>query len=532
MILNHSFDIPNPFTPLTPTLIPTQNNFIQFDNNMINNNNNIINAPIFNKKDTVVKFKRLFGDKKPIGQELTLGNTNNFNNLIIMHQKFNFNIIYYDENLKKTGENNNYCAYFKNQLEGVFYGINDYNLFTYICHKVQQNTRSFILISSGSSAKKLYDYCKQKKINKIYMYLILCSNKEKYIHLYNAYPKLKGIYTSFDNLKQFLFSNNNNNMIIKNLPFKSSNLIYLDDYNSTYIKLHFEIVRKYSLYKLLKSYNFNESKFLEVVKNKPDYYVNIANELVNNDDEAMVTLFKRNTDRTEAELRKIFNHNHTVNNYISNYTIESFYYKYMNKFLRKGDFDSFRLLSNHIAKFIYHLYEYRKTNFQTSNNTLYRTMYISQAEWNKYKNSIGQVICFPSFTSTSLNDQWMPFQDKANTFLVKLIIQQNNSKSIIDISNLSQHPTEREFLCLPFTFFKITNVECKTVNNVHLDIIYLTALNSDKPIEEMFLEYIENETDNIDPEGLQMLRLTQDGLSLYLNNYIKAQYYKKYLFNF
>ena len=48
----------------------------------------------------------------------------------------------------------------------------------------------------------------------------------------------------------------------------------------------------------------------------------------------------------------------------------------------------------------------------------------------------------------------------------------------------------------------------------------------------MFLEYMENETDNIDPEGLQMLRLTEDGLSLYLNNYIKAQYYKKYQFPF
>ena len=521
---NLTIETSNSFAPLPPPIFPTQNNVNQLNNNMIR-------PATFNIKDTVIKFKRIFGDKKPIGQELTQGNTNNFNNLIIMHQKFNFNIIYYDENLKKTGENNNYCSYFKNQLEGTFYGINDFNLFKYICHKVQQNTRSYILISSGSSAKKLYDYCNLKNVNKIYMYLILCCNTQKYVSLYNTYPKLKGIYKSFDDLTKFLFSNNNN-MIIKNLPIKSSNLIYLSDYNSTYVKLHFEIVRKYSLYKLLKSYNFNESKFLEIVKNKPDYYVNLANELVNNDDEAMVTLFKTNIDRTEFELRQIFNHNHTVNNYISNYTVESFYYKYINKFLRKGDFDSFRLLSNHIAKFIYHLYEYRKTTFQTSNNILYRTMYITQAEWNKYLNSKGKVICFPSFTSTSLNDDWAPFKDKVNTILVKLIIQQNNSKSIIDISNLSEHPTEREYLCLPFTFFKITNVVCQTVNNVHSDIIYLTALNSDKPIEEMFLEFMENETDNIDPEGLQILRLTDDGLSLYLNNYIKAQYYKIYPFNF
>ena len=255
---NLTIDIPNQFFPLTPTTIPTQINFDQLNNNMMNinnNNNQMIRMPTLNLNDTVVKSRRIFGDIKPIGHELTQGSTNNFNNLIIIKNKFNFNIIYYDDNLKKTGENNDYCAYFKNQLEGTFYGLNDFNLFKYICHKVQQNSRSFILISSGSSAKKLYDYCSQKNIDKIYMYLILCCSTQKYIPLSQTYHKLKGIFNSFDKLKQFLFSNNNN-MIIKNLKIKSSNLIFLSDYNSTYVKLHFEIVRKYSLYIFLFKINY------------------------------------------------------------------------------------------------------------------------------------------------------------------------------------------------------------------------------------------------------------------------------------
>ena len=76
----------------------------------------------------------------------------------------------------------------------------------------------------------------------------------------NEYPKLKGVFTIFDELKMAISSNNN----MFNIPIKSSNLIFLSDYNNTYIKLHFEIVRKYSLYKLLKSNNYNQSKFLDL----------------------------------------------------------------------------------------------------------------------------------------------------------------------------------------------------------------------------------------------------------------------------
>ena len=331
-------------------------------------------------------------------------------------------------------------------------------------------------------------------------------------------------------MKKTIFSSQN--LIINKLNIRSSNLIFLEDYNSTYIKLHFEIIRKFSLYKLLKSNNYNESKFLEVIKKKNDYYIELARELLYNDDEAMVKFFKVNTNEQENNLRKVFNNNHNINSYVSNYTVEGFYYKYINQFLRKGDFDSFRLLSNHISKFVYHLLEYRKTINQDSLSTLYRAIFITQNEFKLYQNSIGKIICYPSFTSTSLKNNFCPFQNSPNTLFVKLVIQQNNCKSIICIKDLSAHPQEEEYLCLPFTFFKITNIEFKTENNIHYNIIYLTALNSEKTIEEMFLDYMENETDNLDPEGLQMLRLINNDTTLILNEYLKSKYYKKYQFNF
>ena len=43
------------------------------------------------------------------------------------------------------------------------------------------------------------------------------------------------------------------------------------------------------------------------------------------------------------------------------------------------------------------------------------------------------------------------------------------------------------------------------------------ALNSDKPIEEMFLDFMQNETDNLDPEGLDMLKLTDNDTKIIIN---------------
>ena len=506
----------------------------------ININNNIPTVQNQTKPKEPISYiqcKEIFGNLKPIENYLTEGNVmvhnkqipvNELKNYIILRKKFGINIINYDTNLTSK-ENNRYCSYFKLQLEGAFYGINNFNLFIYICHKIQQNKRNFILITSGSSAKEVFDYCERNNINNIIFYLIFCGNKAKYENLIQKYTKLKGIFTSFPDLTKFIFSNNA--LMPKSIRIKASNFIFLSDYNSIFIKLHFEIARKYSLYKLFKSKNIDKNKFLELIKNKNDYYKSLARELLFNDDETMVKYFKIKTKESEEKLRQVFNGQHNVQNYISNYTVESFYYKYINKVLREGDFNTFRILSNHISKFIYHLYKYKKTNFQNNNSTLYRSMFISQEEYNTYRNSIGKIICYPSFTSTSLHKGWNPIPGGQNLILVTLEIQQNNCQSIINIMDLSKHKTEEEYLCLPFTFFKITNVVCKTENNIHTDTIYLTALNSEKPLEEMFLDFLENETDNLDPEGLEMVRLIND-TTMVLNPFIRKKYYKKYQFIF
>ena len=83
-----------------------------------------------------------------------------------------------------------------------------------------------------------------------------------------------------------------------------------------------------------------------------------------------------------------------------------------------------------------------------------------------------------------------------------------------------------KYLFLPFSFFKIKKVELNkgTIQNPH--IIHLIALNSKKPIEEMFLDFVKKETDALNPEGLDFLLLKNNGKKLILNP-IYVQNHKK-----
>ena len=345
-------------------------------------------------------------------------------------KKLELNILYYDDKLLNTEENNLNCSFFKKDIKGTFYGCHNENLFKFICEKIKNSDKEFILISSGSSAEKIYDYWSD--IWQIKYYYIYCFKTEKYPLLKRKLKNLKGIYKIFDELRQALSSINP--MRIKNI--RSSNLFSFNDYNRIYIKLHYEIIIKYALYKLFKRFNSDETNFFDLVRNKYPYYLNLAEQLVYDDDRKMIDLFKANTNENEETLRDVFNPlKHTFEDYIHNYTKESFYYKYLNKFLREGDFDNFRILSNHISKFIYSLNKHREIHLRRGNlqSILYRNTCFSPKDFKVYKESVGSVICYPSFTSTSLNDNFVPIQKNINDLFIRLIIYPNNSKSVVNI---------------------------------------------------------------------------------------------------
>jgi len=248
-----------------------------------------------------------------------------------------------------------------------------------------------------------------------------------------------------------------------------------------------------------------------------------AKQLFPNENEP-INYFYNKVAESREKFNKIFQSAHNIlddniKKYVKNYTKEEFYYKYLNKFLREGNFDDFRKLSSHVAKFIFKLYDFREKNlFNQKHSTLYRIMYLDRSDIKEYELLINRVICFPSFTSTSTRKNgFFPKKRKISDELVLLIIEQNNTKSTVSISQYSHYPSEEEYLFLPFSFFKIEKVEYKKENEGDPHIIYLTALNSDKPIEEMFLDFFKKETDNLNPEGLDLLILSENNTKINFN---------------
>ena len=425
----------------------------------------------------------------------------------IIFKKYNLNILYYDEHLKDNEENCDNETFFEMNNNGTFYGCHNFELFKIVCEKIIGNKKEVILLTSGSSAQKIFDYC--SNIKEIREYYIYCFDKDKYIPLMKKYPKLKGIYNFFKDLKEKLYSIKE--MKIDNIT--SLNLIYFEDYNSLYIKLHYEFIRKYSLYKLLKSKICDEFQFLYLIEKKYPYFLNLALEIFPNKEET-INFFLKNTEETPETLNEVFKCDDNIlddniQSYIHNYTKEGFYYKYVNKFLREGNFDAFRILSSHISKFIFKLYDYRMTKLHKQKQpNLYRRMYLNPDDIKLYELSVKKVICYPSFTSTSAKkDAFIPKKYNPYDELVLFIIEQNDTKSTVCISQLSDFPTEEEYLFLPFSFFKILKVELRKGSREDPHIVNLLALGSDKPIEEMFSDFIKNVTGSLNPEGLDLLIL-------------------------
>ena len=131
----------------------------------------------------------------------------------------------------------------------------------------------------------------------------------------NQYRKLNGVYNIFSKLKEKLYHINE----IKIDYVQSSNLISFEDYSKLYIKLHYEFIRKYSLYKILKSKNFTESQFLYYVGKKYPHFLNTAKQLFPNKEET-IDYFMTKLNETRKKLNAIFeNDNNILDDNIAKY---------------------------------------------------------------------------------------------------------------------------------------------------------------------------------------------------------------------
>ena len=138
-----------------------------------------------------------------------------------------------------------------------------------------------------------------KEIREYYIY---CHEKEKYTNLTEKYSKLKRIYDKFSDLKDNL----KNIDEIKKKYILSSNLIYFEDYSQIYIKLHYEFIRKYTLYKILKQENCSEEDFLKLVEKQYPNFLELAKQIFPDNNE-IINFFKNNTQSSEDIIKNVEN---------------------------------------------------------------------------------------------------------------------------------------------------------------------------------------------------------------------------------
>ena len=152
-----------------------------------------------------------------------------------------------------------------------------------------------------------------------------------------------------------MISNTLSNQNKINLLQKSPNLIFLSDYNQTYVSWHFDLARRFAIYKSLKSNkSFEQSKYFELVNS------NISR--INN-----LTSFKKNkTKNCPNTLKYHDKYNKTFLNYFNNNTLKAK--------MAKNSYFKFNTLNDKISKNSRcYLYNKSKQTFYGSTNNNSRT---------------------------------------------------------------------------------------------------------------------------------------------------------------
>ena len=201
-------------------------------------------------------------------------------------------------------------------------------------------------------------------------------------------------------------------------------------------------------------------------------------------------------DKQKQELKDIINKIKKSNNFLKAslnfYTKETEYVYLFNLVMRKIE-EGLERLSFLIGPMYYSMVRYLKEENPSlalnKDITLFRKISIKEYELNLYEMYQNEIICFPSFTSTSFKKNSFKTTKKAkkvndldNEKTVKILMILNykhndyNSPQAMIISKFSQHEDEEEVLFFPFTFVEVNNL--KTDYDFEIDdIIYVLNCN-------------------------------------------------------
>ena len=398
-------------------------------------------------------------------------NNLNFSNICKGKEKSKNNIIYYDESYNnRISVVNKDCETFKNETDGAFILFTKEIIWENLIKEfIEKNIDyKFDLIITGSTIKKIltkiHNLGGDKFIDKICIYTF---SREKYNYLAGEYPKIEGIYNYKEEIIKFIHSKKENNKI-----YPTIKLLTFNDYTNQYNVLHKMISSHYG--------QNNENCFKIAISFLKDFllwYPKLNLKLNNENQTKIESLLET--------LQKFNGINDNEENIIELYTKEcNSFYQDFNIWLNTLDPLAIQKTSWFIARVIYRLNEYSEKEGKgvKKDITLYRGIKMNLIDLLYYEREKDKLICYPSFTSTTpLLQTAIGFSNNNKTQYQYATIVTINYKynkdfipTAVDVSEISAFLDEKECIFLPYSFFKIKNVEIDHINkkgSIELDSI-------------------------------------------------------------
>ena len=397
-------------------------------------------------------------------------NNLNFSNICKGKEKSKNNIIYYDESYNnRISVVNKDCETFKNETDGAFVLITQEIIWENLLKEFKEKNidYKFDLIITGSTAKKIltkiHNLGGDKFIDKICIYTF---SREKYNYLAGEYPKIEGIYNYKEEIIKFIHSKKENNKI-----YPTIKLLTFNDYTNQYNVLHKMISSHYG--------QNNENCFKIAISFLKDFllWYPKLNLRLNNENQTKI-------ESLLETLQKFNGINDNEDDIITLYTREcNSFYQDFNIWLNTLDPLAIQKTSWFIARVMYRLNEYsEKKGGVKKDITLYRGIKMNLIDLLYYEREKDKLICYPSFTSTTpLLQKAIEFSNNNKTQYQYATIVTINYKynkdfipTTVDVSEISAFKSEKECIFLPYSFFKIKNVEIDHPNKkgkIELDSI-------------------------------------------------------------
>ena len=388
----------------------------------------------------------------------------NFSNASITGENKYNNIIYYDENIDFKKKIFNDSDKFERKTPGAFILCTNELSFNMIKKEILKQIKKdrryiFNLITTGSLFEKVINLLSQDNEfnNCIKNICIYCFNLKKYLPLKNRHPKLhENIYNKINNVIDFIHKNASKDI----KPYPITKLIRFEDYLDKYKDRHFIISQFYGDLSP-KTYQQYLNNMKELIKEKEE-----SNELKSPKFSILKGFMTFDINKDMEELDKLI---------IKEYSKNTFYGD-LNKWLMSSKMNLFEPVAYFTSRLMYSLNSYATKNnmfCEELGKKVYRGITMPYTSLLPYERVVGKKILLSAFTSTSENESvaktWSRrkfskeiYENNYQFSIVYYITNNYKNNWIsngINIQKESQFPNENEYLFLPFSFYKVTEVK-------------------------------------------------------------------------